>query len=307
MADFSIPNSARMTTGQKQRVTVEIDRWKNNVMTAVFTGINQALDKAHQSAVEDAPVRAVFRKTGKKGGGLRRGQRSRTLKFAEANSEEAMRRTFSAEYFQRTGRTGGDFRAGGQRTGGRSASVKANNPYLRSAASRRGNPNSFAPYMLERGTSKKDVAEAREIFERAKELGYGRGQKLDMEPSPPVYGGRELTRGGKIRHRPARNNLSARGRYEERSGRAAFTDKTTGVTTLGGRLRKEIEIVRPTLQGNIIRGSVVSPTPYARFQEFGTRHNRATPYMRPAILKLTTSFRPQMVKALNRVSASRGR
>lgn len=296
MADFSVPNSARWTTGQKQRISVEMDRWKNNVMTAIFTGINRSLEKAHQSAVEDAPVRSVFRKTRVRGGGLRRGQRARTLSFAESNEEEAMRRTFG-EASSPTG----------QRTVGRKAPANLNNPYLRRAATRRGNPNSFAPFLLERGTSKKDVEEARKIFAEQRARGFGKNQRLeeDFERSAPVRGGREI-RGGRLTSKRAQASLSARGRAELRSGRANFTD-SAGVTTLGGRLRKEIGIARPTLQGTIIKGSVVSPTPYARFQEFGTRHNKATPYMRPAVLKLITSFRPEMVKAINRVSSSRGR
>jgi len=286
-----MPGGARFTSRgpRGKRVDVELARWRNDIISAVFTGVRRSVEKAHQSAVEDAPVRAVFKK-----GSFRRtrGGRARFMTLPEANSEDAIRRRL------------GLARAamGLTRTGGRPAPTSANNPYLRRAATRRGNPNSFAPFLIERGTSKADIAEARKILEETRERGFGRSQDLGLEIEPPVRGGRELTRGGRLRYRPAVSRLDARGRYDLRTGRANFTDPKTGVTTLGGRLRKEIKPVMPTLQGNIIRGGVVSPTSYAQYQEFGTRHNRATPYMRPAILKLTTSYRAEIVKAINQAN-----
>jgi HK97 gp10 family phage protein len=70
--------------------------------------------------------------------------------------------------------------------------------------------------------------------------------------------------------------LSRRGRYEAKSGRAIHKGE------LGGRLRDEIEAIRASLDGRMIRSRVISPTPYSKFVEFGTRHNAAHPYLRPA-------------------------
>lgn len=70
--------------------------------------------------------------------------------------------------------------------------------------------------------------------------------------------------------------LNRRGRYELKSGRAVDQDQ------LGGRLRREIEAIHATLDGRVIRARVISPTPYAKYQEYGTRHNAAHSYLRPA-------------------------
>lgn len=83
----------------------------------------------------------------------------------------------------------------------------------------------------------------------------------------------------------ARSELNYRGRYELSSkakGRAIYQD-SKGRETLGGRLRGEISISPTVRQGSVYWIYVVSPTPYGFFQEFGTRHNRAHPYLRPAL------------------------
>jgi HK97 gp10 family phage protein len=90
---------------------------------------------------------------------------------------------------------------------------------------------------------------------------------------------------------------------------ALYTSKaggTVATTTLGGRLRGEIHVEGPIQAGSIIAAKVVSPTYYAKYQEFGTRHNRATPYMRPAVAKLRISYRNEIVKALNRLNTTSG-
>lgn len=269
--------------------TWDAEAWEKQVIAAITTGVRVSAEKAMASAIEDAPVREVFRKTGKKGGGLRRGLRTRPLTPEEADSEMEQRNILNL------------FPAGpGHRTRGKRV---RDNPYLRRAATRRGNPNSFQPFVLRPATTRKDIREAKEIFERAQELGYGRGQIFQMEPEPEIRGGREVTRTGRLRSAKARRHLTGRGRYEERTGRANFTKG--GVTTLGGKLRGSIHMNGPHVVGGIIKASVVSPVYYSKFQEFGTRHNRATPYMRPAALKLTTSYRREIVKAIN--SLGRGR
>jgi HK97 gp10 family phage protein len=75
--------------------------------------------------------------------------------------------------------------------------------------------------------------------------------------------------------------LTSRGAYEVRSGRANFGSGKN--TTVGGRLRGEIfaQPAKPT--GETAEAWVISPTPYAKYQEFGTRHNRAHPFLRPAL------------------------
>lgn len=84
----------------------------------------------------------------------------------------------------------------------------------------------------------------------------------------------------KLGNDPQPTMLTRQGAYEVRSKRADFS--TWGHTHVGGRLRGEIQTIAPQRSGSMAEAWVISPTPYARFQEFGTRHNRAHPYLRPA-------------------------
>jgi len=115
--------------------------------------------------------------------------------------------------------------------------------------------------------------------------------------------------------------LTARGRYELKRGRAFFGAKDEndsfhqvkrpegwsgdhedrrGIrvveTRLGGRLRNEIYTTPPVRRGQWIWVWVVSPTPYARYQEFGTRHNRAHPFLRPALYE-ARRFLPNAIRS----------
>jgi len=101
---------------------------------------------------------------------------------------------------------------------------------------------------------------------------------------------RELATAGELRS--GAPPLTSRGRNELRSGRANFTGP--GGTTLGGRLRGEIHMVPAEGSGPRWVAKVVSPTRYAKYVEFGTRHSRAQPYMRPALAQVRESFRGRM-------------
>jgi HK97 gp10 family phage protein len=104
---------------------------------------------------------------------------------------------------------------------------------------------------------------------------------------------RQLNRRGQLKfHTP----LTARGRFEVKSGRAAFRGPD-GVT-LGGRLRGEIHMVAAEGGGPRWTARVVSPTPYAKYVEFGTRHNRAQPYLRPTLEQVRESFRARCIRAV---------
>lgn len=100
---------------------------------------------------------------------------------------------------------------------------------------------------------------------------------------------RQLARPGRLR---IATPLTSRGRYELRTGRANF--RGPGGATLGGRLRGEIHVQPAEGGGTRWVAKVVSPTPYAKYVEFGTRHNRAQPYLRPALNQVRESFRNRM-------------
>lgn len=95
--------------------------------------------------------------------------------------------------------------------------------------------------------------------------------------------------------------LSAAGRAEAKSGRAVYRSvtkatfetidgkivrvpvKTRDYVRLGGRLRGEIFAAPPQREKDQLVSYVISPVPYGKPQEFGSRHNRAHPFMRPAL------------------------
>jgi HK97 gp10 family phage protein len=68
----------------------------------------------------------------------------------------------------------------------------------------------------------------------------------------------------------------------------------TGDVTLGGRLRDEIHRTGTRMTSQTISGWVVSPTPYAKYQEWGTSRHRPQPYMRPALYKARSNL-PRLV------------
>ena len=93
--------------------------------------------------------------------------------------------------------------------------------------------------------------------------------------------------------------LSSRGAYDVRSGRANFGSGAN--VTVGGRLRGEIRAEPAKLTGNGAEAWVISPTPYAKYMEFGSRHNRAHPFLRPALEEsrqdLVAAIRSSIAKA----------
>jgi len=84
----------------------------------------------------------------------------------------------------------------------------------------------------------------------------------------------------KAGYAPQKTALSRRGAYEVRSGRA--NSATWEHLKVGGRLRGEIYATDPSVSGDHAEAWVISPTEYAKYMEFGTRHAAAHPFLRPA-------------------------
>jgi HK97 gp10 family phage protein len=108
---------------------------------------------------------------------------------------------------------------------------------------------------------------------------------------------RRLTKGGHhLAIRVLEARLSRRGRFELASGRAAHKGY------LGGRLRDELFTEPARVEGSLAIAEVISPTPYAKYQEFGTRHNPAHPFLRPALAEGRGAFRRNIARAINEVA-----
>lgn len=103
-----------------------------------------------------------------------------------------------------------------------------------------------------------------------------------------------------------KSHLSARGAYEVKTKRAMFS--VNGQNQIGGRLRGEIYTTSPAVSGYRSEVWVISPTPYAKYQEFGTRHNAAHPFLRPAAAESRRSVVGRVasaVKSASRTSAGK--
>lgn len=98
---------------------------------------------------------------------------------------------------------------------------------------------------------------------------------------PNLLAQRRLTVKGPPGEIVGQDLLNARGRYEVASGRANYRPRGRA-TQVGGRLKGEIRALPARVEGRMVVAEVISPTPYAKQQEFGNRHNPAHPYMRPA-------------------------
>lgn len=103
---------------------------------------------------------------------------------------------------------------------------------------------------------------------------------------------------------PQMTMLTRRGASEVRSMRAAFS--TWGHTHIGGRLRGEIAATAPTVTGRRAEAWVISPTPYAKYQEFGTRHNAAHPFLRPAAEESREDIVSRIAAAVREASRTGG-
>jgi len=119
--------------------------------------------------------------------------------------------------------------------------------------------------------------------------------------------------------RPATLELTSRGRNELKSGRAVSTEKFTvfnritgkavegveGPERLGGSLRSSIRVEKATrAQYPIIKASVLAgggKVKYAKYQELGTRHNPAHPFLRPALAYARDELPAQLRRALGRL------
>lgn len=113
---------------------------------------------------------------------------------------------------------------------------------------------------------------------------------------------------------PQATTLSRRGAWEVKTALASNFSQNPrsarwsqgGRATVGGRLRGEIYATTPHRAGNQAEAWVISPTEYAKFQEFGTRHNRAHPFLRPALDESREDIVSQIAAAIKASSRTGG-
>jgi HK97 gp10 family phage protein len=103
--------------------------------------------------------------------------------------------------------------------------------------------------------------------------------------------------------------LTARGRYEVRSGRAVHREVSPSGSVrvqIGGRLKASIESegVVSTGQGSTI--VVAARAPYAKFVEFPTTHNAAQPFLLPALHDNRTRLKQVLAREVRKALGGRG-
>ena len=96
--------------------------------------------------------------------------------------------------------------------------------------------------------------------------------------------------------------LTSRGRYEvkraKKSQRRGTPAGSSGLFggRVGGRLRGELRKSQQVWRGNVLWQYVESPTPYAKYQEFGTSRHRPQPFLRPALYESRQRLRSEVRK-----------
>lgn len=84
-----------------------------------------------------------------------------------------------------------------------------------------------------------------------------------------------------------------------------YREEKSKVTRLGGALRDSLRIERasassyPVIEGWLIAGN--AEVDYAKYQELGTRHNPAHPFLRPRLPEWKTQLPEQLRRSLGRV------
>lgn len=257
-------------------------------------GLNATLRFTEERAQHHAPVRAIFRRDRR---GNRPGQQIRTAKqfeaAREANPQVPMRQIIRPArvplkqirtlYHADALQSGLDLLERGRRFRGNTSSEL---PVIR-----QGRVTIAGDLRQVSGGRLVPVAFLRQI----------RGGKVTLQP-PPARRNEPVSAGEFA--------LSSRGRYEVRTGRATF--RRAGTDRIGGSLKHSIRRIEATLTAQargMIWGYVRAgneDVDYARWQEVGNSHNRAHPFLRPALYESRGPFKENVTRAL-RGNRFRGR
>ena len=99
--------------------------------------------------------------------------------------------------------------------------------------------------------------------------------------------------------------LASSSRHNPRSARSL----RWGHAYVGGRLRNSIRAIRPSMSGGVATAWVVAggeEAPYAKYQEFGTAHNAAHPFLRPALAESRADIVSRIAAAIRDASRTGG-
>lgn len=245
------------------------------IMEAAEAGVRGGLEEIQSIAKEMAPVRSIYAMTKNRNAKHKQSMASGSRYVALSGKAARMSgSTVTSDVMLpggRSVRTGRSFQRGtGLKVGPSSSRVRGR--------SNSTSPVIKTPYGFVGGKAKVGGKDARAL-RRVKPLEGGGFELAHKE----IRIGRHAVMTSDL--------LSARGRYEVKSGRA----KTSGPNgdEIGGTLRDSIRIEGPFVSKRTVSGYVSAYAEndnglnYGYFMEFGSRHNQPHPFLRPALWAAT--------------------
>lgn len=239
---------------------------KARIIEAFQRGAEDALDEIGDVIAADAKRRAPIRKVFKEPAGYR--QKTRALTSGEKT--QAIER--AERYYTKT--QPNEFK--------RRRAIGHIRNYARVGLQTRGSAN------------------APRVSAKARLLGFERGGKFF--PSNPgtrrTFNSR--TGSGYEPDAALKSKLTGRGLYEVRSGRAIHIETVGGRTRvkIGGALKASIGNEGVVQTGNGVKVTVEAAIWYAPFVEFPTIHNRAQPFLLPALHAQRQNLARKVAKAI---------
>jgi hypothetical protein len=243
---------------------------KARVLERVQMGLEDGIDEAADRIAADARQRAPIRKVFKEKRGFRR-------KIREATSQETVvRQRLTNEYYRAQAAYGVVDRLGRTARQKRSLSLMKYKAIMRPS---RKSANAWANSREDRQLG---------VVRRGTFRGYSGNRRIWTRSGAGVEPGE-----------PLRAKLTARGLYELRTGRGVF-QSATGEVQAGGALKASIDTrpVHETAAG--VETEVVAAIRYAKYVEFPTVHNRAQPFLLPALKDEQRTFVRDVAASIRR-------
>lgn len=288
-----------------------LDRAIAIIVQRAVHGLNKTLDTTHKKAVKYAPVRAIFRRTG-------RSTQFPSINIRAGTSPAGVMRAYrrhpiatAAQYEQ--------WKA--SRPPVRRIDVPAARLHFKVERDKFGIPTNMKPEIakeLERieGTSLRQgplyghsnsmvpVIRTKDETIAGDFRQWDRGKLRRVAQVTQRKGGKPFPQGSDLE-----GLITSAGRYEIRTGRAvvARIGAKDGVSRVGGALRHSIVKVSANPNVRNRRGKVYGyvraggpGVEYAKYQEHGSRHNRAQPFLRPALYESRVLLKKNVYEAISR-------
>ena len=235
------------------------------VLAKVREGLKDGLDEAAERIAADARQRAPVRKVFKE----KRGFRFKTRKATA--QETVVRQRLTNEYYRAHAALGDSM--------ARQKRVAALMKYKATIRPSRKSANAWS-----------NSREARQlgVVRRGTFRGYDGNRRTWSRSGSGVEPGEAL-----------RAKLTTRGLYEIRTGRGVYTS-ATGEVQAGGALKASIDTEPAREAGNGVEAVVAAKIRYAKFVEFPTIHNRAQPFLLPALKDEQRTFTKDVASSIRR-------